>query len=215
MEKWKLELSATPKTPSSAPILSRRSLIGGLAVSIGLLALGGVAQAYEGEEMQLRPPGGQADKHFWGACIRCDRCRSICPLNAIGVEGLAPSIFGTRLPAMDFREGYCDTCDGKFLCIETCPTGALTSFDPSKDKIGMAIVNKNGCQLYGTSGACDTPCIDACVYDALSLDNNGRLVVDEGICNGCGACEYQCPTSAYRNYETSQKRGINVEVWHG
>lgn len=79
----------------------------------------------------------------------------------------------------------------------------------------MAVVDEAECQLYGISGTCNAPCIDACEWDALSLDENGRLVVDEKRCNGCGACEYVCPTSAYRNYDASNKRGINVEVWHG
>ena len=148
-------------------------------------------------------------------CIRCDRCRAACPLAAIGVEGLTPGIIGARLPIMDFREGYCDMCDGAFRCIAACPTGALTAFDPYVDKIGMAVVDEAECQLYGISGTCNAPCIDACEWDALSLDENGRLVVDEKRCNGCGACEYVCPTSAYRNYDASNKRGINVEVWHG
>lgn len=138
-----------------------------------------------------------------------------CPLAAIGVEGLTPGIIGARLPIMDFREGYCDMCDGAFRCIAACPTGALTAFDPYVDKIGMAVVDEAECQLYGISGTCNAPCIDACEWDALSLDENGRLVVDEKRCNGCGACEYVCPTSAYRNYDASNKRGINVEVWHG
>ncbi len=131
------------------------------------------------------------------------------------MEGLTPGIIGARLPIMDFREGYCDMCDGAFRCIAACPTGALTDFDPYVDKIGMAVVDEAECQLYGISGTCNAPCIDACEWDALSLDENGRLVVDEKRCNGCGACEYVCPTSAYRNYDASNKRGINVEVWHG
>ncbi len=184
-------------------------------MAAGLVAFGGATVAFGDETEQLRPPGGQDADRFWGACIRCDRCRAACPLAAIGVEGLTPGIIGARLPIMDFREGYCDMCDGAFRCIAACPTGALTAFDPYVDKIGMAVVDEAECQLYGISGTCNAPCIDACEWDALSLDENGRLVVDEKRCNGCGACEYVCPTSAYRNYDASNKRGINVEVWHG
>lgn len=93
------------------PGLSRRSLIGGAAMAAGLLAFGGATAAFGGETDRLRPPGGQDDDRFWGACIRCDRCRAACPLAAIGVEGLTPGIIGARLPIMDFREGYCDMCE--------------------------------------------------------------------------------------------------------
>ena len=92
------------------------------------------------------------------------------------------------------------------------PTGALTAFDPFRNKIGVAVIDEKECQLYGVSAACNAPCVDACAYDALSIDENGRLVVAEDRCNGCGACEYVCPTSAYRNYDGRGKRGINVEA---
>lgn len=197
------------------PGLSRRSLIGGAVMAAGLVAFGGATVAFGDETEQLRPPGGQDADRFWGACIRCDRCRAACPLTAIGVEGLVPGIIGARLPIMDFREGYCNMCDGTFRCIAACPTGALIPFDPYVDKIGMAVVDEAECQLYGISGTCNAPCIDACEWDALSLDENGRLTVNEERCNGCGACEYVCPTSAYRNYDARNRRGINVEVWHG
>ena len=195
--------------------ISRRSLIGGAVMAAGLLAFGGATVALGSEIESLRPPGGQDADRFWGACIRCDRCRAACPLDAIGVEGLTPGLIGARLPIMDFREGFCDMCGGDYRCIAACPTGALTSFDPYVDKIGMAVVDEGECQLFGISGTCNAPCIDACEWDALALDENGRLVVDEARCNGCGACEYVCPTSAYRNYDASDRRGINVEVWHG
>lgn len=218
MKEWedeKLGFSVEPETSDSTPTLSRRSFVGGTIMAVGMMSFGGVTHTFEAESNQLRPPGGQENERFWGACIRCDRCRAACPLHAIGVESFTPGIIGARLPIMDFREGYCDTCDGAFLCIGACPTGALTSFDPYKDKIGMAVIDEKECQLFGISGVCNAPCIDACVFDALFLDENMRLAVDEERCNGCGACEYVCPTSAYRNYNASKKRGINVEVWHG
>ncbi|WP_338129589.1 hypothetical protein, partial [Parvibacter caecicola] len=60
------------------PGLSRRSLIGGAAMAAGLLAFGGATAAFGGETDRLRPPGGQDADRFWGACIRCDRCRAAC-----------------------------------------------------------------------------------------------------------------------------------------
>ncbi len=40
---------------------------------------------------------------------------------------------------------------------------------------------------------CDL-CIDACVYDARSIDD--EMVVDSNKCYGCSACEYVCPEDA-------------------
>ncbi len=197
--------------PGAPALITRRALMEGVAGAAALLALGGEGAAYAGEP-QLRPPGGQSDDTFYGACIRCGACRSACPTKAVGVGHLRDGMVNAMTPVMDFHSGYCDMCDGGFRCIAACPTGALTAFDPFRNKIGIAVIDEKECQLYGVSAACNAPCVDACAYDALSIDENGRLVVAEDRCNGCGACEYVCPTSAYRNYDGRGKRGINVEA---
>ena len=197
---------------SNAPTITRRSVLEGAAAAVVLLGFGGTVRAFAGEETPLRPPGGQDEARLQWSCIRCDRCRTVCPTKAIGVGALADGVMNVRLPQMDFRSGYCDMCGGEFLCVKACPTGALESFDPHADKIGVAVVDVEECQLYGVSATCNAPCVDACEYEALSIDENGRLAVDESRCNGCGACEFVCPTSAYRTYSGSGKRGINVEM---
>lgn len=194
------------------PAITRRSVLEGAAAAVAMLGLGGAVRAFAGEGTPLRPPGGQDEARLQGSCIRCDRCRTVCPTKAIGVGALADGVVNVRLPQMDFRSGYCDMCDGEFRCVRACPTGALMSFDPFADKIGVAVVDVEECQLYGVSATCNAPCVDACEYKALSIDENGRLVVDESRCNGCGACEFVCPTSAYRTYSGSGKRGINIEA---
>lgn len=197
---------------SSGTSVTRRTVVEGAGVAVALLVFGGATRAIAGEAPQLRPPGGQDEALFQGACIRCDRCRAVCPTKAIGVGTLDSGLINVRTPVMDFRSGYCDMCDGAFKCIEACPTGALTAFDALADKIGIAVVDTEECQLYGVSAKCNAPCIEACAYEALRLDENGRLAVNEEKCNGCGACEYVCPTNAYRTYSGSGKRGINIEA---
>ena len=203
------------KADGKAIGISRRSLIEGGIAAAALIATGGVTAAFGQSEEALRPPGGQNPDRLWEACIRCDRCRAACPTNAIGVESLSSNIIGARLPVMKFRDGYCTMCDGEYRCIQACPTGALCAFDPHADKIGLAVVDEKECQLYGYSGTCAAPCVDSCPWNALSLDDAKRLVVDERRCNGCGACEQACPTNAYGNYDGTSRRGINVEVFHG
>ena len=87
--------------------------------------------------------------------------------------------------------------------------------DEHVDKIGMAAIDEDVCQLFGVSAHCNAPCIDSCTYGALSLDGNGRLHLDESACNGCGACENACPASSYGSYDATGRRGINVEPWKG
>lgn len=213
--------------------ISRREVVtGGVAVA-ALLALGGTGVALAGERQLLRPPGGQDEGRLWGACIKCDRCRSACPHGAIDVAHLEDGIVNARTPKMNFRKGFCDFClpDGAHvaegagavqldpLCVRACPTGALVfGFDcmPGGDKIGVARVDVSECLLYRSgSGRCSKQCVEACAFGALSLGEDGRLMVDEERCNGCGACEWSCPSSSYASYTGSGRRGINVEARGG
>ncbi len=198
-----------------SPGFTRRSFVGGVVAAAGLLAAGGAAKAFASGSEQLRPPGGQDEERLRSLCIRCDRCRAVCPTHAIGVASLSLGLMDVRMPVMAFRKGFCDMCDGELRCVAACSSGALKPFDPCREKIGMAVIDTKECQLFGYSATCSAPCVDACSWDALSLNANGRLVVDESRCNGCGACENACPTSAYGNYDSSGRRGINVEVFHG
>lgn len=39
-------------------------------------------------------------------------------------------------------------------------------------------------------------CIEACPYSAISINENGIIVVDLILCRGCGTCAAQCPSKA-------------------
>jgi len=39
-------------------------------------------------------------------------------------------------------------------------------------------------------------CIEACPFSAISVNENGNLVVDLILCRGCGTCESVCPSKA-------------------
>lgn len=42
----------------------------------------------------------------------------------------------------------------------------------------------------------DYPCVSACPFEALSVDENtGAVIVDRGKCTGCGRCVDACPGS--------------------
>lgn len=194
-------------------MISRRDFVCGAAGACGLVAIGGGARAFATPAPALLPPGAQAGG-FWERCIRCDRCRSACPTNAIGVAKLEDGLVAARTPRLEFRLGWCDRCEGAWRCQQVCPTGALGavgSFDIAHDKLGLAVVDTEKCQTYGISAKCGLKCMHACPADALSLDEAGRLVCDEQACWGCGACEFVCPANAYRSYDGSTERGINVK----
>ena len=81
-----------------------------------LVKLGGTEKTFDREGANIRTPGAQDEQSLLSLCIRCDRCRSACPTNAIGVGHLSDGIINARVPVMDFRSGYCDMCGGDFIC---------------------------------------------------------------------------------------------------
>ena len=80
------------KTALLQRTVTRRNLIEGGIAAGALVALGGTVKAFAGEGDLLRPPGAQDEQSLLSLCIRCDRCRSACPTNAIGVGHLSDGI---------------------------------------------------------------------------------------------------------------------------
>ena len=118
--------------------------------------------------------------------------------------GSACGLLQARTPVLDFHKGYCDFC-GK--CQTACPTGALGSFDPQRDKLGVAVVQKDRCIAY-FEGCVE--CEKACPYEAIALDDVGHPVIDAAKCNGCGVCENVCPALVYRSFAGGSRRGVVV-----
>lgn len=185
--------------------LDRRSFLGGCACVAATLGVGGFACiAGRADEGLLRPPGGQDESRLVSACVRCDRCRSVCPRNVIGVAPIENGFVNARTPVIDFHKGYCDFC-GK--CAEVCSTGAIRAFDEASEKIGIAIVQRDRCLAYFNGCVI---CADVCEYGAITVDGDGHPVVDAALCNGCGRCVDVCPALVYRSFSGGVRRGIEV-----
>ncbi len=177
-----------------SPSISRREFTLGIVGSCAVLALG-CGATFAPRSALNRPPGGQDETHLLSACIHCEKCREVCPQNAIAPAHLEDGIMCMRTPRMDFKAGWCNFCEdveGGPRCIAACPTLALhgDNITPQNTVIGVARLVPEWCLAVRGTG-CHS-CVDACPYGALSLDEDHIPVVDETICNGCGACEYSC-----------------------
>ena len=86
----------------------------------------------------------------------------------------------------------------------------IAGIDEETNRIGIAEIDEERCIAFQQRG-CQV-CVDACVYGAITLDAHGRPVVDADACNGCGRCEYLCPSASYLAYSGGRLRGINVKV---
>lgn len=186
----------TEETEATYAGMTRRQLCVGAGAAAAMVALGGGLRVLPSSPV-VRPPGGQDDAAFLAKCVRCQKCYEVCPHQVIAPAHIEDGVLQMRTPVMDFSASYCDFCaeenGGEPLCVACCPTGALSLPADATAKatiIGKAEINRDWCLAYKLIGC--KFCYDACPYDAMGLDSDGRPYVIAERCNGCGACESVC-----------------------
>ena len=175
--------------------ISRRTLIAGVGGVAALTAVG--ALRFVPQDPLVRPPGGQDFARLVGACIKCEKCIEACPRQIIAAAHIEDGIIGMRTPVLKFDKDWCNWCaeenDGKPLCVEVCPTGALALPEgATRDNLilGIAQLDPGTCLAYMDLSC--RYCYDACEYDAIVLDADMRPSVVNDKCIGCGECETAC-----------------------
>jgi ferredoxin-type protein NapF len=155
----------------------------------------------------LYPPGALDKERFTALCVRCGNCINICPSQIIFPNSDFAQVYGLPTPALRFESGYClENCN---RCTQVCPSGAITSLsvtDKNRIKIGIAKINLEICLL--ADGKECTTCIKRCPYDAIVIKSSDdgfstQPWINETRCNGCGACEFFCPTRPKRAIKIS------------
>lgn len=188
--------------------ISRRDFVAAGAVCTAAIGLGGAGVlAAQADAVFVRPPGCMSEDDLLSRCNRCQRCVQVCPYSIVQPVSLKDGFIGWGTPELNFKTGYCDYC---MKCVEVCPTGALTMDAPSADNLGVAKVISDVCVAWDWTGC--TVCEDKCpVEGAITMDEHGRPVVDEVLCDGCGLCENACPSASLRAYDAGALgRGIFV-----
>jgi len=88
------------------------------------------------------------------ACIACNQCALVCPIDCIGVEGVRLAGKRGQTPVrFDIDLAKCMFCG---LCVEVCPTDAIfftsrfEGADPSIETLVLSFVDeKTGAELRG------------------------------------------------------------------
>jgi energy-converting hydrogenase B subunit K len=113
-------------------------------------------------------------------CLKCGICEEVCPKGAITVNDDGVSV--------NFDE--CVLCE---KCAMHCPVSAIPKTTPLKMKIasGYSMINNNLCI------GCNR-CVDACIFKAISPDEDGNLTINHDTCIYCGACKTACPARAIK-----------------
>jgi len=177
----------------------RRDLLLSSVAGLGLLAVGGIARAVKGETViggrrwarLLRPPGALEERDFLAACQRCGQCLSVCPTKVLRPSGLESGLLGLWTPRFVPRLGRCMFCNA---CDQVCPTKALAVMPPEKLRLGTAVIHRHLCLAWNKGIKC-LLCVETCPRFAIRINADGRPVIDEERCFGCGACEAHCPVA--------------------
>lgn len=123
-------------------------------------------------------------------CDYCGLCVSLCPEEAITVEGEPlerdeePRIEGK----IEVDESLCIGCG---RCAQVCPYEGMDVSRPFQGQIRMVEKNLDRCDPLGCL-ACFNVCPAQCWY----VDERGKAAPVEDQCILCGACEKACPVSA-------------------
>jgi MauM/NapG family ferredoxin protein len=183
---------------ANAGLMRRTFILGALGLGFGLWAK--KIGAMRGENAPLRPPGAIREKAFTGACIRCGNCVRSCPSKILYADTGKAGLAGFMAPTVRFEKNYCiENC---LACTQICPSGALQRLDlqhKRKYVIGEALVDGSLCLLALGQKDCDV-CMRSCPFKAIRINWDEEQyiaypVVDPVKCNGCGACEFTCPTA--------------------
>ena len=86
-----------------------------------------------------------------------------------------------------------DKCVGCRVCEYACSMEKNKSFNPTRSRIRVVRLYPHtnaamNCRMCG-----DAPCVPACPRKALTQSgDNGVIIVNDQLCNGCGWCVRAC-----------------------
>ena len=127
----------------------------------------------------------------------CSECETACPfqlisVSKVGFDGkpvknineLSPTEKRRIKVSVDIQKDYCPTCK---ICEVNCPPKTLKV---TKIFEGKLAIDHSKCPL-----GCHA-CVDVCpIPNVLTVNADGKVVVNEVCCIYCGACKNVCPSA--------------------
>jgi ferredoxin-type protein NapF len=146
---------------------------------------------FAGRVRPMRPPWALPEGAFIERCTRCGNCISACPQHILdkGRGGF---------PLVDFARGECLFCGD---CVRSCTPAALTGWSSSGDSdapwtvrahIEGQCLARRGVECRSCADQCDTTAIRF----RLVAGGVAQPLLEQAMCNGCGACYSVCPAQA-------------------
>lgn len=90
-----------------------------------------------------------------------------------------------------------ELCTGCGICEMVCSAEKEGFFQPELSRIHLALVDEKTALSIACRFCEDTPCIDACPREALTMDEENNVIrVDKMRCSGCGWCIEACDFGA-------------------
>jgi anaerobic carbon-monoxide dehydrogenase iron sulfur subunit len=90
-----------------------------------------------------------------------------------------------------------DKCVGCRVCEYVCSLEKNKSFNPTRSRIRMLRIYPHTNAALNCRLCEDTPCVSACPRKALTQsEENGVIIVNDDLCNGCGWCIEACDFGA-------------------
>lgn len=149
------------------------------------------------ETQVIHMPWALSDDVFLDQCTRCNKCAEACPEQVI-VKG------DGGFPTVDFNQGECTFCGD---CVTVCPEPIFNDQSESPWDLIAEITDASQHQSVSLDGVCMVQkgivcqsCKDVCDVRAINMKYNQASmpepVINNDVCNGCGACVSTCPTAA-------------------
>ena len=178
------------------------------------------------------------------ACVFCGICEIMCPKNAIEIiindkhenPVVEKGAFAIPIESTVFEKTAFDWSREDFV-VTNCPTNVI-NFDFSQDSLVVDDDNCIRCRQceIASNGAFKVTqpwqgsvrlqrelcvegclaCADICPTRALSIDDQGDLVLADYYCIKCGACMMVCPVKPESEEYTisTTAYGVNKEIKH-